>query len=126
LNDALIFNTSGTAPFQTTATPATVMNHHTLGYRYDTEAQASLGTLKFAAAHLQVLYGIVNDAPGVVAIGPGDPWTQLSPGARDHLIGSAVNELAAQIGNANTRSQLQTAVAGLTAAANTKARATSS
>ncbi|HTB15895.1 MAG TPA: tyrosinase family protein [Bryobacteraceae bacterium] len=126
LNDALIFNSSGTAPFQTKATPATVMNHHTLGYQYDTETQASLGTLKFAAAHLQVLYGIINDAPGTVPIGPGDPWTQLSPGARDHLLASAVNELAAQIGSANARNQLQTAVAGLTAAPNIKARATSS
>ena len=64
LNDALIFHTTGTAPFQTSATPASVMNHHALGYQYDTETQVSLGGLKIPAAHLQVLYGIVNDASG--------------------------------------------------------------
>jgi hypothetical protein len=140
LNDALIFNTSGTAPFHTSATPASVMDHHTLGYQYDTETQASLGSLKIPAAHLQVLYGIINDAPGAaitpigniihvpggqLPLGPGDPWMQLSPAARDTLIGSAVSELAAQIGNAHTRNQVQTAVASLAAKASGKVRAAS-
>jgi hypothetical protein len=129
LNDLLIFNTTGTAPFQTSATPASVVNHRELGYQYDTEMQVSLGGLKIPAAHLQILYGIVNDASGAVLtpngniihlpggqipIGPGDPWTQLSPAARDTLIGQAVNELAAQIGNTGVRNQVQAAVASLT------------
>jgi tyrosinase len=137
LNDALIFHTTGTAPFQTSATPASVMNHHTLGYQYDTETQISLGGLKIPAAHLQVLYGIVNDASGAVLtpngniihvpggqlpISPGDLWTQLSPAARDTLVGLAINDLAAQIGNTGTRNQVQTAVASLTG----KVRAASS
>jgi len=137
LNDLLIFNTTGTAPFHTSATPASVMNHHLLGYQYDTETQMSLGGLKIPAAHLQILYGIVNDASGAVRtpngniihvpggalpISPGDPWTQLSPAARDTLIGQAVHELAAQIGNTGARNQLQAAVASLTG----KARAASS
>jgi tyrosinase len=140
LNDALIFNTAGAAPFKTSATPATVMNHHTLGYQYDTEAQTSLGALKISAAHFQVLYGILSDQPGTaitpngnvisvpggqIPVGPGDCWTQLSPAARDTLIGSAVSELAAQIGNANARNLLQTAVATLTATVHTKARTAS-
>lgn len=137
LNDALIFNTSGAAPFHTEATPASVMNHRTLGYQYDTEAQVSLGGMKIPAAHLQILYGIVNDPSGAaitpngniihlpggqIPVNPGDPWTQLSPAARDTLIGLAVNELATQIGNAGARNQLQTAVAALTG----KVRAASS
>jgi len=137
LNDALIFHTTGTAPFQTNATPATVMNHHLLGYQYDTEMQVSLGGLKIPAAHLQILYGIVNDASSVevapngntiqvpggqIPFTPGDPWTQLSPAARDTLIGRAVNELAAQIANSGARNQVQAAVAPLTG----KARAASS
>jgi hypothetical protein len=130
LNDLLIFNASGTGPFQTVATPASVAGHHTLDYLYDTEAQVSLGELKIPAAHLQVLYGLINDAPGAtitlngnviqvpggqIPLGAGDPWTQLAPGARDNLIGCAVNELAAQISNPNARSQLQAAAAALTA-----------
>jgi tyrosinase len=129
LNDLLIFHASGIAPFQTNATPATVVNHHTLGYQYDTEAQGSLGALKIPAAHLQILYGIINDAPGAaitpsghmisvpggqIPIGPGDPWTQLSPAARDTLIGCAMNELAAQIGNTDARKKVQSAVSALT------------
>jgi hypothetical protein len=84
--------------------------------------------MKIPAAHLQVLYGIVSEAPGaaitptgntiqvpggLIPLGPGDLWTQLSPAARDTLIGSAVNELAAQIGNPNARHLVQAAVAGL-------------
>jgi len=129
LNDALIFHTAGTVPFHSRATPASVMNHHELGYQYDTETQVSLGGLKIPAAHLQVLYGIVNSASGVeltpngniihvpgghLPISPGDPWTQLSPAARDTLIGMAVSELAAQIGHPSARNQLLAAVASLT------------
>lgn len=140
LNDLLIFHVSGTSPFETSATPASMVNHHTLGYQYDTEAQASLGSLKIPAAHLQILYGIINDAPGAVItpngniiqvpggqipVGSGDPWTQLSPAARDTLIGCAVSELAAQVGNAHTRNQLQSAVTALTAKAGGKVRAAS-
>jgi tyrosinase len=140
LNDALIFHTTGTAPFNTTATPASVMNHHTLGYHYDTEAQIALGTLKIPAAHLQVLYGIISELPGTaitpngnlisgpggqIPVGQGDPWTQLPPAARDTLIGSAVSELASQIGNPNARNLLQTAVATLTANITPKARTAS-
>jgi len=141
LNDPLIFNTSGTAPFHTNATPASVMDHHTLGYQYDTEAQSSLGALKIPAPHLQILYGLINDAPGAsiapngnvvqvpggqIPIGPGDPWTQLSPAARDTLIGFAVNELAAQIGNTNARKQVQTAATALTATGGIRVQAASS
>jgi tyrosinase len=129
LNDPLIFNTSGTAPFHSSATPASVMNHRRLGYQYDTETQVSLGGLKIPAAHLQILYGIVNDASGTVLapngnvirvpggqipISPGDPWSQLTPAARDTLIGLAVNELAAQIANTGARNQVEAAVAALT------------
>lgn len=137
LNDLLIFNTSGTAPFHISVTPAGVMDHRRLGYQYDTEKQVSLGGLKIPAAHLQILYGIVNDASGTVVtpngniiqvpggqipISPGDPWTRLSPAARDTLIGLAVNELAAQIANTGARHQVQAAVAALTS----RARAASS
>lgn len=127
LNDPLIFHSSGTAPFQTNATPASVLSHRNLGYQYDTEAQVSLGALKISAAHLQVLYGLLNDAPGVaINLGGDDQWTQLSAAARDTLIGFAVNELAEQISNADVRNQVQTAVAPLLANQAGKVRAASS
>lgn len=140
LNDPLVFSAVGRSAFETTATPASVVNHHTLGYRYDTEAQMALGAMKIPAAHLQVLFGIVNETAGAaitpngniiqvpggqIPLGPGDPWTQLSPAARNTLIGSAVTELAAQIGNPNARHLVQTAVAGLTANAGSKVRSAS-
>jgi hypothetical protein len=37
LNDNMIFFTSGPAPWPDTATPASVVNHHLLGYWYDTD-----------------------------------------------------------------------------------------
>lgn len=37
LNDNMIFFTSGPAPWPDTATPASVINHHLLGYWYDTD-----------------------------------------------------------------------------------------
>jgi hypothetical protein len=124
LNDPLIFHNTGVGPFHTTTTPAGVVNHHALGYRYDAEAQVSLGGLKIPATYLQVLYGILGS--GSVDDAPGDPWVQLTPAARDTLIGLAVNELAAQIGNSNARNQVQTAVAALTANIHGKVRAASS
>ncbi len=136
LNDLLIFNTSGAAPFHTSATPASLMNHHELGYRYDTEGKISLGSLKIPASYLQILYGIINDAPGTavspsgqivhVPGGPDDPWAQLTPASRDKLIGLAVHELASQIGNASARNQVQIAVAALTANVFNKVQAASS
>jgi tyrosinase len=141
LDDLLIFHSSGTAPFQTAATPSSVVSHRGLGYQYDTEAQVSLGSLKIAASHLQVLFGMITDAPGVtltsngniihvpggqIPTGSGDSWTQLSPAMRDTLIGRAVDELAIEIGNTNARNLVQKAVAGLTANTGNKMSAASS
>jgi hypothetical protein len=96
--------------------------------------------MKIPAPHLQILYGIISETPGAaitpngniiqvpggqIPLGPGDHWTQLSPAARDTLIGSAVNELAAQIGNPSARHLVQTAVAGLTASTGSRVRSAS-
>jgi hypothetical protein len=57
---------------------------------------------------------MISVPSGQIPIGPGDPWTQLSPAARDTLIGCAMNELAAQIGNTDARKKVQSAVSALT------------
>lgn len=37
LNDTMVFFSEGPAPWPETSTPASVVNHHALGYRYDTD-----------------------------------------------------------------------------------------
>ena len=65
----------------------------------------------------RILFGVVNDAPGVwigpdghphpVPGGPGDPGLlHLSPAARDLLIGAALNEVAHVVTDAKLREQV--------------------
>jgi hypothetical protein len=67
---------------------------------------------------VQILFGVTNDAPGVVIGpdgvphhvpgGPGDPvWKQLSSASRDVLIGLAVGELGSMVSHAETRVGIQ-------------------
>jgi hypothetical protein len=71
-----------------------------------------------AASVVQILFGVTNDAPGVVIGpdgvphhvpgGPGDPvWKQLSSASRDVLIGLAVGELGSMVSHAETRVGIQ-------------------
>lgn len=74
------------------------------------QSPTHVNRLDLAASFVRILFGVTNDAPGVVIGpdgkphpvpgGPGDPlWTRLSPTARDVLIGLAVNELGAMHSN---------------------------
>src|SRR5207237_5491480 len=65
---------------------------------------------RFAAVG-RILFGIINDAPGVwigpdgtphpVPGGPGDPWRDLSPAARDLLLGAALHEIGQVVSQKN-------------------------
>jgi hypothetical protein len=70
---------------------------------------------RFAAVG-RILFGIINDAPGVwigpdgrphpVPGGPGDPWRDLSPAARDLLVGAALHELGQVVSQKDLRDQV--------------------
>ena len=112
LNDALIFSDAPPKPWAGTATPASVINHQALGYRYDDEW--TLKVPQVPLSFVRVLYGVVNDAPGFVIGrdgkphpvpgGPGDPWGRLSVGDRNELLGLAIHEISALLPAAEGRS----------------------
>jgi hypothetical protein len=71
---------------------------------------------RFAAVG-RILFGIINDAPGVwigpdgrphhVPGGPGDPvWMDLSPSVRDLFLGAALREIGQAVGQPELREQV--------------------
>ncbi len=115
LHDNMIFSDAPPPPWPGSATPESVIDNLALGYTYDL---VPVGIPKIPLVAVRILFGVTNDAPGVVIGpdgkphpvpgGPGDPvWSQLSPVARDRLIGSAVNELAGLVHAAAVRTDLQ-------------------
>ena len=115
LMDAMIFSAAPPPPWQGAFTPASVVNHHTLGYMYDDELVVP--ALRANLTFLRILFGVVNDAPGVVIGpdgkphpvpgGPGDPWAKLSPAERDELVGLAIHQAAGLISNRGLSQSIQ-------------------
>jgi hypothetical protein len=113
LNDAMIFSAGPPAPWPGTWTPASVVEHHALGYRYDDEF--ILPRVDLPLSYVRILFGVINDAPGWVLgpdgkphpVGPGDPWRQMSTVDRKQLVGLAMHQLAALVANKADRSQVQ-------------------
>lgn len=114
LNDTMIFSAGLPAPWPGTATPESVIDNVALGYTYDV-VHLALPHIPLSA--VRILFGVVNDAPGVVIgpdgiphhvpSGPGDPeWTRLSPLVRDQLLGAAVRELSRLPSSAHVRTEL--------------------
>lgn len=73
---------------------------------------------------IKILFGGVNDAPGLgimpggtpvpIPGGPGDPlWTLLSPAARNVAAGLALQHIAGMVGDEGARAQIQELSAGL-------------
>ncbi len=82
------------------------------------QSPAHVNRLNIAASFVKILFGVTNDASGVVIGtdgkphpvpgGPDDPLgMQLSPLSRDMLISLAVNELGAQHSDAGFREDIQ-------------------
>ena len=120
LMDAMIFNDTPPAPWAGTFTPASVVEHHALGYQYDDELV--IDKSKFPLQFVRILFGVVNDAPGWVigpdgkphpVPGPGDPWLQLAPADRNELVGLAIHQAAALITNKKTGREIQQTAAKL-------------
>jgi tyrosinase len=106
LMSPMIFHDTGPAPWPGSATPASVINHLALGYTYDTDVEVPQG-VRQSLAFLYILFGVINDAPGLVIGpdgklhrvpgGPGDPgpqWEKLAPEQRDALVGLALADLS--------------------------------
>ena len=102
LNDAMIFNDMGPQPWPVGATPASVIDHYLLGYRYDDEILFEKPRIPMS--FVRVLFGVINDAPGVV-IGadgkphpvpgwPPDAWAVLREPERNELVGAAIQQMA--------------------------------
>lgn len=93
------------------------------------EVSRALRRPRLILAWTQILFGVVNDGPGIVIPpgsgpvpvpgGPGDPlWKVLSPAARDMMIGMLAAELATLVSNERTGQGLQrSAIAVATQAA---------
>jgi len=114
LMDSMIFHDTGPAPWPGTWTPASVVEHHALGYRYDDELL--IDRSKIPMAWVRILFGVINDAPGWVigpdgqphpVPGPGDPWFQLSKADRNELAALAVHQAAALIANRAAGREIQ-------------------
>lgn len=115
LMDAMIFSAAPPTPWQGTFTPAGVVNHHTLGYMYDDELVVP--ALRANLTFVRILFGVVNDAPGVVIGpdgrphpvpgGPGDPWAKLSLAERDELVGLAIHQAAGLLSNGGLGKSIQ-------------------
>lgn len=121
LHDDLIFSAGPPAPWPGAATPESVIDNLALGYTYDA---APVRVPRIPLTVVRILFGVTNDAPGVVIGpdgkphpvpgGPGDPvWSQLSPAVRDRLLGSAVHEIAGLVNHATARAELQKLAAQL-------------
>jgi tyrosinase len=120
LNDSLIFALGGFAPFPGTFTPASVIDNLALGYTYE---PWNLRRQVSALAAVRVLFGIINDAPGVWIDGqghihhggggPGDPaLSRLAPRVRDDLLGLALTELAGLASQPRLQTEIRTAITG--------------
>jgi tyrosinase len=134
LMDAMIFSGGGPAPWVGSATPADVINHHALGYRYDTDP-IEIPKVDIPRAFVSILFGVTNCGPGVVIGpdgkphrvpgGPGDPeptWLHLSHAQREVLASLAIRDL----GNLLPKGQLREGLTKLSAetlAKGTKAEA---
>jgi hypothetical protein len=114
LMDAMIFSGGPPAPWPGTWTPASVIEHHALGYQYDDEFV--LRKPDIPLSFVRILFGVINDAPGWVigpdgkphpVPGPGDPWRQLSPADRNQLAGLAIHQAAALITNKAAGREIQ-------------------
>jgi len=121
LNDDMIFSMGGPAPWPGSSTPASVIDATALGYTYDS-AVISIPHLPLTA--VRILFGVTNDAPGVVIGpdgrphvvpgGPGDPvWTQLTHVEKDRVLASALLELSHLASNATVRADIQKAAKAL-------------
>ncbi len=114
LMDAMIFNAQPPAPWSDTWTPAGVVEHQSLGYRYDDELMIS--RIDLPLSYVRILFGVINDAPGWVigpdgkphsVPGPGDPWMRLSAADRNELTGLAIHQAAALISNRKAGKEIQ-------------------
>lgn len=115
LHDNMIFSAGLPAPWPGASTPESVIDNLALGYTYDA---LPVHIPRIPLVAVRILFGVVNDAPGVVIGadgrphpvpgGPGDPvWSQLQPGERDRLIGSVLRELSGQVHNAAARTEIE-------------------
>jgi len=113
LMDAMIFNSTPPAPWPGTFTPASVVEHHALGYQYDDELV--IPRVKIPLSYVRILFGIINDAPGWV-IGPDgkphpvpgpEPWARLTAVERNDIAARAVQQAAALIGDKKVAGQIQ-------------------
>jgi tyrosinase len=123
LHDNMIFSAGPPAPWPGSTAPADVIDHIALGYTYDWSV-AKVPHIPLAA--VRILFGIINDAPGVfigpdgkphpVPGGPGDPvWTKLTQTQRDRVAASALVEISSLISNTTARAEIQKAAKSLTA-----------
>ncbi len=127
LMDAMIFSAGPPEPWPDTWTPAGVVEHHALGYRYDDELLISKN--RFPLAFVRILFGVVNDAPGVVigpdgrphpVPGPGDPWRRLSRADRNELVALALHQAAGLMTDKKAGGQIQKQVTKLIGATTQK------
>ncbi|HEX3280571.1 MAG TPA: tyrosinase family protein [Pyrinomonadaceae bacterium] len=113
LNDAMIFSDGPPAPWPGTWTPASVIDHHALGYQYDDEFVSP--AVHLPLSYVRILFGVINDAPGWVIgpdgkphpVGPGDPWRELSVAGRNELAGLAIHQVAALLSNKSASREIQ-------------------
>lgn len=113
LMDAMIFSDAGPAPWPGSFSPASVVDHHTLGYQYDDEFVVP--KVRIPLSYVRILFGVVNDAPGVVigpdgqphpVPGPG-PWARLTPALRNELAARAVHEAAGAMADRTLAARIQ-------------------
>jgi hypothetical protein len=129
LDDSMIFNMGGTAPFPGTFAPSDVIDNLSLGYTYDpAQAHQIPGAHITATAVVKILFGIINDAPGAWIDGaghihhggggPGDPgWSRMASAVKDDLIGRAILQLSSLASNAAVKADVAKAAKGLVAKA---------
>jgi tyrosinase len=113
LLDAMIFSSAPPAPWPGTFSPASVVEHHALGYQYDDEFV--IPKVKIPLAWVRILFGIINDAPGWV-IGPDgkphpvpgpEPWARLTAAERNDIAARAVREAAGVMADKKIAGQIQ-------------------
>jgi tyrosinase len=114
LMDAMIFSDGPPAPIPGTWTPASVVEHHALGYQYDDELVFT--KIDVPMSFVRILFGVINDAPGWVigpdgkphpVPGPGDPWFRLARADRNELAALAVHQAAGALADKAAARQIQ-------------------